>query len=52
MQQPKKQLDDANSQVAVVQKQISVANAQLQTLNQQIASNERANFYSKQSDFK
>jgi HlyD family secretion protein len=34
----KKQLDDANSQVAVIQKQISVANAQLQTLNQQIAS--------------
>ncbi|MFT3919032.1 HlyD family secretion protein [Cloacibacterium sp.] len=36
----KKQLDDANSQVAVVQNQIAVANAQLQTLNQQISATE------------
>lgn len=34
----KKQLDDANSQVAVIQKQIAVANSQLKTLNQQISS--------------
>lgn len=34
----KKQLDDATSQVSVIQKQIEVAKAQLTTLNQQITS--------------